>query len=72
MASLTDEDSTIEIHSLGAPELLQSADAEGPRDAPQIQDITLKRLAIGNDLQGHSRSLQLLLLEGPYTSITSC
>ena len=32
----------------------------------------LKRLAIGNDLQGHSRSLQLLLLDRPYTSITSC
>jgi len=32
----------------------------------------LKKLPIGNDLQGHSRSLQFLLLDRPYTSITSC
>jgi len=31
----------------------------------------LKRLAIGNDLP-NSRSLQLLLLDRPYTSISSC
>ena len=31
-----------------------------------------KRLAMGDDFQGHSRSLQLLLLDRPYTSITSC
>jgi len=46
-----------------------------PRDCAirhRCEILHLKRLAIGNDLQGHSRSLQLLLLDRPYTTITSC
>jgi len=37
-------------------------DAEGPRDAPEMRNITLENACNRNDLQGHSRSLQLLLL----------
>jgi len=49
---------------LRAPKFTSSADAEGQRDASQIAyEIShSNRLAIGNDLQGHSRSLQLLLI----------
>jgi len=45
-----------------------SADAEGPPDAPHIRNITLKRHVIGNDFQGHSRSLQFTIaaLDRPY------
>jgi len=49
-----------------------SADAEGLHDTPQIQNITLKKACNRGMTFKDSRSSQLLLLDRPYTSITSC
>jgi len=53
-------------------EALQMQSDRAMRRKYEISHLKRPAIGEGNDLQGHASSVQLLLLDGPYTSITSC